>query len=347
MATRVNEAFRVFMANEVNLDPSETNRARSSRDWLVSQIHSIAQYSDDFPNLYSEKDIFFGSFARRTKIRKLDDVDLMIGIGGDGTTYRDLGNQLELTVPENIALRGLCHDGTNRLNSRKVINRFVAELAQVPQYQKAELGRNGSAAILNLTSYPWSFDVVPAFFTSPTYDGRDYYVIPDGRGHWMKTDPRIDQRRVTEINQQNGGNALGLVRLAKFWNARATAPSMQSYLLECIVLSYCQLADAVLSGHLSSDFPPLLRYISTSIRGGVLDPKNIQGDINTLDYFVRESISTRAAADADKAAVAVMFEASGNHQEAIRQWGEILGPSFPSYDFGKLLRSLVGSDIRK
>jgi len=196
MATTVVAAFDEFLAEHVNLEPGVTTLARASRDWLLGQIQILPSKHNDFPILYSDVDIHYGSFARRTKIRELDDLDIIIGISALGTTYLNYGNTIQLTVPYGIALRGLCHDGTNLLNSRRVINKFVNHLSEVPQYAKSEIKRNGSAAVLNLTSYTWNFDIVPGFFTAPEFDGRTYYIIPDGNGHWMKTDPRIDQKRI-------------------------------------------------------------------------------------------------------------------------------------------------------
>jgi hypothetical protein len=137
-----------------------------------------------------------------------------------------------LSVPDGILLRGLCHENSNQLNSRKVINRFVSALKDVPQYEKSELGRNGSAAVLNLKSYTWSFDIVPGFFTTPEADNRTFYIIPDGNGHWMKTDPRIDKEKVTSVNQKHDGNVLNVIRTIKYWNRRATMPSMRPYLID-------------------------------------------------------------------------------------------------------------------
>lgn len=74
MVRTVNEAFNVFVIDYVNLDSDETKLARNSRDWLLSQIYSFPYKDDKFPRLYSQKDIFFGSFARRTKKRELDDI---------------------------------------------------------------------------------------------------------------------------------------------------------------------------------------------------------------------------------------------------------------------------------
>lgn len=61
----------------MNLVPERTNRARSSRDWLVSQIVNLANQGK-IPPLYGLNHIYYGSFARNTKIRPLNDIDMMI-----------------------------------------------------------------------------------------------------------------------------------------------------------------------------------------------------------------------------------------------------------------------------
>ena len=64
------------------------------------------------------------------------------------------------------------------------------------------------------------------------------YLIPDGNGYWKKTDPRIDKERTTRINQNHDGNILQIIRILKYWNRRATMPTMSSYLLETMILNY-------------------------------------------------------------------------------------------------------------
>ena len=331
MPTTVIAAFKEFLSDVVNLDPSDTALARASRDWLLTQINSIAAAYSDFPPLYPDVNIAFGSFARRTKTRELDDVDLIVGVMALGATYMDSFGKVHLSVPDGIVLRGLCHDGTNLLNSRKVINAFIRRLKDVPQYNKAETGRNQSAAVLNLQSYSWSFDIVPAFFTNPEWDGRTYYIIPDGEGHWMKTDPRLDQARVTNVNQAHSGNVLDAVRLMKFWNARPTMPTMPSYLIETIVLDYYASVGTPATSYVDLEFLKLLDYVSRAVLVSVNDPKNIQGDINSLSWDARLSISSRAGSDLKDAQAARKAETEDDHRTAIRRWGGVLGPSFPTY----------------
>ena len=55
--------------------------------------------------------------------------------------------------------------------------------------------RNMQAITLQLSSYPWNFDIVSCFYTDA-----GFYLIPNGYGKWEKTDPRIDNKRTTRIN---------------------------------------------------------------------------------------------------------------------------------------------------
>ena len=331
MPQTVNSAFDTFMRNIVNLEPVDVEGARASRDWLLIQISAVPAQHADFPTLYPDVNIHYGSFARNTKIRELNDVDLIVGLSALGTTYYDAGTAIHLIVPEGIVLRDLCHDGTSLLNSRKVINRFVGGLRDVPQYERSEIKRNGSAAVLNLQSYSWSFDIVPGFFTTPEIDGRTYYIIPDGAGHWMKTDPRVDRDRVSELNQRHGGNVLNAVRLIKYWNQRPTMPTMSSYLLECIVLDYYASNASSAVPWVDLEALSLLDYLSRAVYNSVPDPKRIQGDINTLSADERRAIAARASVDLQKATAARAVEQQDDHRTAIRLWSEVLGTDFPSF----------------
>jgi hypothetical protein len=123
MATTVNNAFKEFMRDKVNLDQDKTKTARKSRDNLIDNIHSLGS-NEDFFNLYNDIDIAFGSFARKTKIKPLDDIDILIGIKGDGSTYYDSGNEIIIYVNnDNSFQKSCCNENTNILNSTKVINK--------------------------------------------------------------------------------------------------------------------------------------------------------------------------------------------------------------------------------
>jgi hypothetical protein len=331
MATSVNGAFDEFLRGTVNLDPGQTSRARDSRDWLVSRLRELHQSHADFPLPYEEIDVSFGSFARRTKIRELDDIDVVSCMRAEGASYLDMGDALHITVPENCRLRDMCDDGGDQLNSKKVINRFVRCLKSVPQYARSELSRRGESAVLNLASYPWSFDIVPGFFTVADQDGRTFYVIPNGQGLWMKTDPRIDQSRVKRVNQAHDGNVLDVVRLVKYWNRRPTMPSVPPYVLESIVLSHYESASSLATAYVDLEVGPVLGTIASAILQPVPDAKGIQGDLNNLPFDQRVAISNRALGDAQVAQEARAAEVRGDHAESIRLWTRIFGAEFPKF----------------
>ena len=95
MAKTVKTAFDEFLREYVNLDPSNSLGARNSRDWLINKIDAFQDDDDSFPHLHPSKKIFFGSFARKTKIRELDDIDIMICLKANGCTYLEYSDRIE------------------------------------------------------------------------------------------------------------------------------------------------------------------------------------------------------------------------------------------------------------
>lgn len=329
MATTVNSAFNEFMANHVDLDSTQVATARASRDWLIGQLNKFSDNDNDFPTLYKEKHMGFGSFARSTKKRELDDIDHLFCMNAMGVTYFEAGDTIYLSVPSSATpFNTLTHTDSTLLNSVKVVNRFIKHLKDIPQYRKADIKRNQEAATLQLQTYQWNFDVVPCFFTAEDEYGRTYYIIPDGQGHWKKTDPRKDKERTTRVNTLRDGHVLKMVRAMKYWNNRPTMASMGSYLIENMILDYYEYHSA--TQWVDFEFRDLLAYIRDNIFNNVNDPKGIQGNINNLTLEEKTSIYLRASADYDKAVEAILNE-NDNTAYAITKWRSIFGSNFPAY----------------
>lgn len=332
MATTVIAAFEEFQREKVNLDSGDSALGRKSRDALFETISKFPDEYDDFPLLYEEKRMPYGSFSRRTKIRPLDDIDMISCLHANGATYiSNSHDDVRVTVSSASRLSRFCHEGSEELNSTKVINKYVAALSRVSKYRRAEINRRGEAATLQLSSYDWNFDVVPAFFTTEEDDGRTYYLIPNGNGHWKKTDPRIDRDRVQRVNQQHGGNMLNILRCIKYWQRRPTMVSMPSYLLESIVVSHFEAAQGEASEFVDIEIPAVLREIGRAVVDQVPDPKEIQLDINSLDWEDRLSIRERALRDAATADDARRLEGAEEMKASIGKWREIFGDDFPEY----------------
>ena len=330
MATTVNNAFAEFMKEIVNLDQEKTKTARSSRDNLIDNIKGFSGDTDFFV-VYKDKILRFGSFERHTKIRPIDDIDLMLCLSGEETrTYTQLGDVFYINGSDSDFENGLMTDNTNYLNSTKVINRFIAKLSDLQDYSKAEMHKNHEAATLQLKSYTWNFDIVPCFYTDT-----DFYLIPDGFGNWKKTDPRIDNERITDINQKHNGKLLELVRLAKYWNNRKVTIRIGSYLLECMILQKYESKEASEKWCMDLEFRDLLKYLSSAILSDVDDPKGIQGNLNSFCLDDRCKISDGLTNAYNKAVEASNMELNDKDQKsAIMKWREVLGNDFPEYTGG-------------
>lgn len=327
MAKTVDTAFSEFNSNFVNLDPTRTKKARSSRDWLIGQLGTLPSKLVDFPFLYEGKHIRFGSFARNTKIRELDDIDLMLTFNASGASYSKdyFLNKYTITVPKEATyLSKLCDDTI--LNSRKMVNMIVKSLSEIEHYKQAEIHRKQEAATLSLTSYEWSFDIVPAFITTD-----DFYLIPDGNGNWKATDPRIDQNNVISINQKHDGKILQIIRTLKYWQRRQTMPTMSSYLFEVLILNYFNSKQEV-SSFVDMEIRDFWSYLTYAIYNSVEDPKGYQGNLNTLDSYEKIKISEKAKSDYEKANLAIFYETQEKDMsKAITKWREIFGNDFPTY----------------
>ncbi|MFE8149331.1 nucleotidyltransferase [Brenneria goodwinii] len=330
MATTVIASFNEFMSDVVNLKKTSTDDARTSRDWLFDKLNSFESDTSS-PVNYPEIHIGFGSFARRTKIRPLDDIDLMFGLSAEGCTHTIYKDRITIDSDDTPRrLNNFRHTDSHTISSIRILNHFKSKLQNIPQYQKADLKRNQEAVTLKLTSKTWNFDIVPCFITKEDIYGRSYYLIPDGNGNWKKTDPRIDKTRTTEINVKNSGNMLNVIRAVKYWQTTKALPAIGSYLLETLILNYYE-NKVNCQQWVDVELESLFIHLSTYIKYSVDDHKGIQGDINHLSGEAREKISQKFSSEASKVREARNFEQNGEQHKSINKWREIFGVSFPEF----------------
>ena len=328
MAYTVNSSFNKFIDVAVNLNPTRTAQARQSRNWLVQQIEDLAS-SGKIPPLHDEYNpMFYGSFARNTKIKPLDDIDIIVTFHAQWCTANSV--EKNYIDPYQIHYKDdaflLPKYGDNGiLNSRKMIEGLKKELGNISSYQKADIHRNQEAVTLKLSSYEWNFDIIPAFYTTT-----GFFMIPDGNGAWKGTDPRIDQSRVTAANKRCEGGLLPLIRLMKYWKNIYWGKSVSSYLFENLMITWANRFFLY-----STSYPILIRNILNSLAREILidfnDPKGFQGNINYLDTNERIRLSSIAQQCVISVDEAIQYENAGLMSSAIDKWIEIFGQNFPAY----------------
>ena len=328
MPYSVNSCFEKFRREVVDLEPEQVKTARASRDFVLDNIARLSN-EGELPDVLGYYCLNYGSFARNTKIRPLDDIDMMICYDGSCGVYDTIRkNELyHIRFADNHPFfDDLRNDDGRTLNSRKVMNQLIGALSGVEKYSKADLHRRGEAATLQLSSYPWNFDIVPCFYTKT-----GFYLIPDGQGHWKNTDPRIDRMRIETINQKNFCLVLPLVRLMKYWKALKWGDVVSSYMFEQMVLDGIESDPMPLGMSWQVRVERVLRHITNAVKAPVWDPKEIQGDLNDLDIETKNHLSEVANISWIAAYHAIKKEREGDIKDAIRLWRSVFGDMFPEY----------------
>jgi len=222
------------------------------------------------------------------------------------------------------------NDDSKTLNSIKILNKFKSSVEALYAYRSSEVNRRQEVVVLKLNNKDWSFDIAPCFITT-LINNKNFYLIPDGTGNWKKADPRIDQERTTRINQQHAGKVLNIIRIMKYWNARATMPTMSSYLLENIILNHYETA-LTCSDYIDIELPNAFQSVLNAIFFIVPDPKGFQHNLNDISIEDRLRIYNKASSDKEKAIEARRLEVEcQTHKECINKWREIFGTEFPEY----------------
>lgn len=330
MAVTVRGTFDLFRETKVDLDREETKTARASRDFLFSQLSGLKSKVSGFPPLSGEF-ISYGSFARRTKIRPLDDIDFLALMDGSGTSpSRSPGEEYSywLQIVERGAPLSAFPDGHGYVSSTSILNKIKSSLMYISQYGQAEIKRNMQAVTLNLKSYPWTFDIVPAVPVASWGGQVEYYLIPNGRGDWMRTDPRIDAANITQANVAHSGRFLPLMRLLKYWNNRTHKPRLASYYFETLGLKiFGGYSPEITSIQQGLQF--FMQHGPARLRENCPDPKGLGPNLDAgIPWETVQKVSTAMGQAADAAERARLYEVMGDHRNAVACWRTVFGPGF-------------------
>ena len=279
----------------------------------------------------------FGSFARRTKTRPLDDIDLIEFLNDCRDLYWDgVYNDpslFRIRVADSSSVYWKYTNDDGYLNSTKILNRLKKQLEDVENYNKAEIKRNGVAIVLNLSSYDWSFDIVPGFRLRGNNNiPIPERLIPNGNGEWMKSEPQFDQVRISEVNKRHNSTLIPIIRLLKYWNVNTKhARRVGSYHLETMLIDSFNKEFEPIS-IIRRSVPKAFNLLSNAILYPCPDPKGLSSNLDedwTSDE--RQTLSTVATEMAERAEMALEKEDEGDHKRAITWWNLVF-PNFPEHE---------------
>jgi hypothetical protein len=168
------EAFIAKVLADISLSKADRVEANTQHVSLRNALGKLK---------WVEKNSLSGSYARKTSIRPLNDVDVLLVVKDEGfESPRALLEKLEHAIKDNVP------NCTTRIQDHSVNVKF------------------GGSSL--------GFDIVPAVPEA------DYYRIPeDSSGTFIATSPDIAKVSAKGLNRSTYGRFSRLICMAKYWNA--------------------------------------------------------------------------------------------------------------------------------
>lgn len=290
MANTVTEAFAKFDA-ELNLDPAQRQRAQDRH----REIREVLEGSERISGSFLQ-----GSFARKTMLKPLKDVDVVILLNPDKWP-------------------GL----TGPYGPEMAIAHFQARVAAHWPTAQFDVGEPPAGKALRVVFDDLDFfvDLVPAL-DAP---GR-YFLIGDRfEQSWTRTNARVQADLVTARNRKTGGEFVHQVRMLKA--AVKSHPELAFVTgIVCESIAYQAITEGLRH---PEALARALKVGAQLVEGRVLEPAGDDDVSEKWTWAQREAAKAAFAKMAAQAQEALDLEAGGDHAAAIDVWHDLAGASFP------------------
>jgi hypothetical protein len=252
-----------------------------------------------------EEDFLSGSYARWTKTRPLQDVDVFCVLSAAEQPYRRRHPSAVLERLHEILVPTYGRD-------RVTIDRMAVTVDFGVTVDEDE-ETHGKVM---------SIDVVPAFIKG------DHYEIPDAMlGRWIETNPNIHAEMAVAAHRAYQDEWKPLVRMIKKWNRTCGKLVTPSFLLEVMALD-------LLVPPFSGGYPYELKgfFASAAERIGDRwpDPVGLGPNVSSAMSAPQIEAACWALRNAEATATrGILLERRDNQGEALRTWRSLFGPQFP------------------
>lgn len=252
-----------------------------------------------------DDDFLTGSYRRYTKTKPLKDVDIFCILGAKEKWYRG-------EHPNKIL----------QAFKKPLDEKYGADAVSV-QRRSVTVDFGVVVDAEDNTDYRVvSMDVVPAFMTGENYE------IPDNRaGKWIKTNPRIHERKAIEAQEAYNNEWKGLVRMMKYWNNHHDKPITPSFLLEVMAL---ECLHPPFSGRFDYEFQAAFATLGDRIFDTWRDPAGLGPAVSDMMSEGEKRAAAAALKSGSRAAtLAIDLARQGRNGDALQAWRSLFGPKFP------------------
>jgi len=250
---------------------------------IQSFINSITPSSDEIEQISiswwnirstieSKLDIFWWSkltwsYSRRTKIKPIDDLDIIFKLKAWNTTFWESSESWRYYVTINSwfenshPLRNFTNynysDGKYYISPIMITNKMVEKIKET--YSTTPyIKRNWECVTVNLSSYELTIDCTPYIWVTD----ESYILIPAwwNNLYWKKTNPENDIEVTNKLNSSEcyDWKYKWVIKLMKYRNEYVAPYKMRSYVLECAVYSAIWVNYFSL---LNDDYRTILKWI--------------------------------------------------------------------------------------
>jgi hypothetical protein len=291
----VEEAFRKFKYR-LELNEREQKNASARHYEIRDHLRTHFELDDDF---------LTGSYKRYTKTKPLKDVDIFCVLASKERRYRGEHPTRVLGAFERVLVQEYGAKAVSVQRRSATVDFGVVVDAE----------DNADYRIV-------SMDVVPAFRSG------DDYEIPDKQtGKWIKTNPRIHEKKATEAQEAYGGEWKGLVRMMKCWNNHHGKPISPSFLLEVMAL---ECLNPPFSGRFDYEFQAAFATFGDRIFDAWEDPAQLGPRVSDMMNDSEKKMAANELRSAGRAAtLAIDLVRQGRNGDALQAWRSLFGPKFP------------------
>ncbi|BAH47249.1 SMODS domain-containing nucleotidyltransferase [Rhodococcus opacus] len=292
MGHTVDGAFAEFDRN-LNLDPQQREQAQHKHTAIRDVLDDAGFVATSFLQ---------GSFARKTMLAPLKDVDIVI-------VLKDTHWE-QLQGPDGPA--------TAMAWFRRAIETVWPE-AEFDEGDKP----SGKALRVTFPDISFDIDLVPAF----DLDGADVLIGDRDQQHWEPSNTRRQLRAVATRNQATGGRFVHQVRQLKALvkNHEEQLGFVKGILVES--LAYAAIHTTKTDKRAVAES---LEHAKNAVRGAVIEPAGDDDVTVKWSQSEREVAAGKFSDFAARAAEALDLEADGDTEAAIDIWHSLFGDSFPA-----------------
>lgn len=301
MAT-ITQAFHDFMLR-LELTPAEQAEASRQHNELRDRIRGRLGGV--------QRDLIVGSYARRTAIRPLNDIDLFLVL--DPQVHRDR------------------HDKT----PGHILDRLQSALRGCYERPGPAIRIQGRSVNIEFSGTGIGYDLIPAFALNSTSaaDPDDMvYEIPDReRAAWIQTNPARHRRRCVEANERAGGMLNRLIKAAKHWNRSHREGNGDKPLRSFHLEAMCYEAFSTRPADERRGLHALFGHLASRVLTQCPDPAGLSPHIDAgIGPEHRQRVHHKLRAAELVTREAVRHEERGDDAAACRCWGAVLGEPFRS-----------------